>query len=150
MRGYWNQLDETRAAFVDLGDGGPWYRTGDLMRRDPDGDFEFLGRVDRMVKRRGYRIELGEIEAALYRHPLVREAAAVAVDGRDGPLIRVFITSSGEKRPTTVELKGFCTTVLSAYMIPDHFVFLDSLPRTSTSKTDYRTLQRWRESTINP
>jgi acyl-coenzyme A synthetase/AMP-(fatty) acid ligase len=55
-----------------------------LWSKLPDGDFKFLGRRDRMVKKRGYRIELGEIEAALYRHPAIKEAAVIALPARMG------------------------------------------------------------------
>ena len=50
-----------------------WYRTGDIVIEDADGNYLYLGRRDRMVKRRGYRVELGEIEAGLYRHPASRK-----------------------------------------------------------------------------
>ena len=59
--------------------GARWYQTGDIVTEAPDGNYTYLGRRDRMVKRRGYRVELGEIEAALYRHPAIKEAAVVAM-----------------------------------------------------------------------
>src|SRR5262249_41662581 len=85
MVGYWNLPEKTNAAFSVDDAGVRWYKTGDIVRKVPDGNYVFLGRRDRMVKRRGYRVELGEIEAALYRHPAVREAAAIALpDGEGG------------------------------------------------------------------
>ena len=67
MSGYWNRPEETARAFVDV-DGRRYYRTGDRVSRGPSGDYTFIGRLDRQVKRRGFRIELGEIEAVLARH----------------------------------------------------------------------------------
>ncbi len=96
-----------------------------------------------MVKRRGYRIELGEIERALYEHPSIRDAAVVSVtDETAGTRIIACLSSRGLKRPSIVEMKMFCARNLPAYMSPDVFQFLDSLPRTSTDKIDYQGLTR--------
>jgi acyl-coenzyme A synthetase/AMP-(fatty) acid ligase len=95
-----------------------------------------------MVKRRGYRVELGEIEAGLYRHPQVREAAAVPVPDEDrGLQILAFLSSRAGSRPSLIEMKRFCAEHLPLYMIPDRFVWLDDLPRTSTDKIDYQRLK---------
>jgi acyl-coenzyme A synthetase/AMP-(fatty) acid ligase len=94
-----------------------------------------------MVKRRGYRVELGEIESALYRHPLVAEAAVVASKDVDDEIrITAFLTLSNGSRPSVVEMKRFCMEQLPAYMIPDRFTVLASLARTSTDKIDYQRL----------
>lgn len=90
MPGYWRLPERSAAAFYTDAAGDAWYKTGDLVREDESGDYLFLGRRDRMVKRRGYRIELGEIEAALYRHPSVVEAAVAAEKAADGVSIRAF------------------------------------------------------------
>jgi len=95
-----------------------------------------------MVKRRGYRVELGEIEAALYRHPAVREAAVLAVaDENAGVLVRAFLSCHEGKRPSLIELKGFCAANLPQSMIPDFFAFRPELPKTSTDKIDYQRLK---------
>src|SRR5262249_40089576 len=73
MQGYWNLPEQNSKAFL-LDDPG-WYKTGDIVIEADDGNYIYVGRRDRMVKRRGYRVELGEIEAGLYRHPAVKEAA---------------------------------------------------------------------------
>ena len=76
MQGYWDLPEQTRARLPrSTPTGARWYRTGDVVVEARDGDYVYLGRRDRMVKRRGYRVELGEIEAGLYRHPAVKEAA---------------------------------------------------------------------------
>ena len=139
--GYWNRPEQTRQAFHEDAAGRKWYRTGDVVVDDGQGLLRFLGRRDRMVKRRGYRVELGEIESALYRHPQIKEAAAVALaDGENGVLIKAFLSWSGETAPTTVELKQFCASNLPLYMVPDRFRILADLPKTSTDKIDYQTL----------
>lgn len=141
MIGYWNNPEMNAKVFYTDERGQPWYRTGDVVRRDPGGDYIFLGRRDRMVKRRGYRIELGEIEAALYRNTAIKEAAVVARESEEGVTIVAFTVRSGESL-SMIALKQYSATHLPAYMIPDRFVFLDALPRTSTDKVDYQSLLR--------
>ncbi|MFN2433043.1 MAG: amino acid adenylation domain-containing protein [Gemmatimonadota bacterium] len=141
MRGYWNLPDRTARAFLRDPEGTLWYRTGDVVHEDRAGDYVFVGRRDRMVKRRGHRIELGEIEAGLYRHPDVREAAVVALpDGDGGVRIKAWLSCHGGRRPSLIELKGFCAENLPRSMAPDAFAFLEALPRTSTDKVDYERL----------
>jgi amino acid adenylation domain-containing protein len=138
MHGYWNRPDDTARAFLQSTPDERWYRTGDLVVENGEGDYEFIGRRDRMVKRRGYRVELDEVEAGLHRHPNVREAAVVALaDGDDGLRLQAFLSFCRSPRPSLVELKRFCAEVLPSYMIPDFFDFADPLPRTSTGKVDY-------------
>jgi amino acid adenylation domain-containing protein len=144
MQGYWNLPEQTARAFWRDDAAERWYRTGDLVVQEPGGDYVYVGRRDRMVKRRGYRVELGEIEACLHRHPLVQEAAAVAVpDGEGGVRVRAFLAlrPGAGKPPSLVALKRFCAENLPAYMIPDLFSLQDALPKTSTHKIDYQTLQ---------
>jgi amino acid adenylation domain-containing protein len=141
-QGYWKLPENTARAFFADAAGVPWYRTGDVVVEMPDGNFDFLGRRDRMVKRRGYRIELGEIESALSRHPSIKEAAAVSLPDADGGvLIQAFLACHEGKRPSIIELKRFCTENLPQYMIPDRFSFQESLPKTSTDKMDYQRLK---------
>jgi amino acid adenylation domain-containing protein len=142
MHGYWNRPDETERAFLETAPGERWYRTGDVVVENVEGEYEFLGRRDRMVKRRGYRVELGEIEVALLRHPAVREAAVIALpDDVDGLRVKAFLELSRKPRPSMIELKRFCGEILPDYMIPDVFAFADALPRTSTGKVDYPRLE---------
>jgi amino acid adenylation domain-containing protein len=142
MHGYWALPEQTARGFFVDADGVRWYRTGDIVVEGEDGDYIYLGRRDRMVKRRGYRVELGEIESGLYRHPLVKEAAVIALaDEEAGVRIRAFLSSHEAKRPSTMELKRFCSENLPLYMIPDQFTWCDALPKTSTDKIDYQTLK---------
>jgi amino acid adenylation domain-containing protein len=142
LQGYWNLPDQTRQAFLDPGDGSRWYRTGDLVIEEPDGNFRFLGRRDRMVKKRGYRVELGEIETCLHQHPEVREAAVVALPHDEaGMVIRAHLGTEEGKTLSLIQLKRFCSEHLPLYMVPDSFCFHARLPRTSTDKIDYQSLK---------
>ena len=142
MQGYLNLPEQTARAFLVDDAGRRWYRTGDVVRADADGDYVFLGRRDRMVKRRGYRVELGEIEAGLYRHPAIREAAVVAIASDEAGLrIRAFLSCREGQRPSLIQLKRFCAEHLPLYMVPDTFDIIDALPKTSTDKVDYQRLK---------
>jgi acyl-CoA synthetase (AMP-forming)/AMP-acid ligase II len=143
MLGYWNLPEKTANAFVIDSSGNKWYKTGDIVFEEPDGNYIYVARRDRMVKKRGYRIELGEIEAGLYRHPAIKEAAVVALQDDDGVKIRAFVSHHKDNRPSIIELKQFCSQNLPAYMVPDLFSFLDFLPKTSTDKIDYQKLKEF-------
>ena len=140
LQGYWNLPENTAKAFLP-GRDTRWYRTGDIVVELPDGNYKFLGRRDRMIKKRGYRIELGEIEAALYRHPSIKEAAVLAFPDDDGVPIKAFTSTRDGSRLSMIELKKFCSENLPLYMIPDLFCSLESLPKTSTDKIDYQKLK---------
>jgi amino acid adenylation domain-containing protein len=146
MQGYWNLPERTARAFLVDASGERWYKTGDIVvqeHRAADGDYVYMGRRDRMVKKRGYRVELGEIEAGLYRHPAVKEAAVVALsDDENGVRVKAFLScKEAEKRPSLIELKRFCAENLPIYMVPDLFAFQEVLPKTSTDKIDYQRLK---------
>jgi amino acid adenylation domain-containing protein len=140
MQGYWNLPENTAKAFLLRGD-TRWYRTGDIVIELPDGDYKFLGRRDRMIKKRGYRIELGEIEVALYRHPAIKEAAVLAFPDIDGVPVKAFTSTRDGLKLSIIELKKFCSEHLPLYMVPDLFCSLESLPKTSTDKIDYQKLK---------
>ena len=139
-QGYWDLPEQTANAFFPTEDGRPWYRTGDLVVEDADGDFIYRGRRDRMVKKRGYRVELGEIEACLYGHENVQHVAVVAPQSEQGIAIHAFVSTHDGQRISVIQLKKFCSERLPMYMIPDRFSFHDSLPTTSTDKIDYQAL----------
>jgi amino acid adenylation domain-containing protein len=142
MQGYWNLPEKTGNAFLVDSSGQRWYKTGDVVVQDEDGNYLYVSRRDRMVKKRGYRVELGEIEAGLYNHPNVKEAAVIAMSNdENGVQIKAFLSFKGGQNPSRIELKRFCAVALPTYMIPDFFSFLDSLPKTSTDKIDYQKLK---------
>lgn len=140
--GYWNMPERNKICFLTDGDGIKWYRTGDIVLQTGGGDYIYISRRDRMIKRRGYRVELGEIEAALYRHDSISEAAVIADSDQDGGVcVKAFINWSGQKAPSVIALKRFCIEQLPAYMIPDRFSIQPALPKTSTDKIDYQRLK---------
>jgi amino acid adenylation domain-containing protein len=142
MQGYWALPEQTARAFLTDDAGSRWYKTGDIVTEAPDGNYTYIGRRDRMVKRRGYRVELGEIESALYRHPAIREAAVVAKPDEElGVKLTAFLSAHDAKRPSLIEMKRFCTEHLPLYMVPDFFSWHEALPKTSTDKTDYQRLK---------
>ena len=140
LQGYWDLPENTAKAFLPERE-TQWYRTGDIVVELPDGNYKFLGRRDRMIKKRGYRIELGEIEAALYRHPEIREAAVLAFPDDEGVPVKAFASTRNGSKLSIIELKRFCSENLPLYMVPDLFCCLESLPKTSTDKIDYQKLK---------
>ncbi len=143
-RGYLNRPDLTAERFVpnpfSNWAGERLYRTGDLARYRPDGNLEYLGRLDHQVKIRGFRIELGEVEAALVRHPQVRETVVVAQEDPPGDKRLVGYVVGEEPIPTGEELRAHLKEVLPEYMVPAAFVFLDALPLTPNRKVDRKAL----------
>ena len=143
LTGYWGDEQRTARSFIDLSPhGGPEraYCTGDRVARRPDGNYLYLGRMDRMLKRRGYRIEPGEVEAALVAHPELEEAAVAAEAGSETARIRAFAVAAAGSQPGLLELKSFLSGRLPRYMIPDTIELVDRFPRTRTGKIDRRRL----------
>lgn len=141
MRGYWNLPEQNQRAFLVDREGRRWYHTGDIVTQDQSGQYRYLSRRDRMVKRRGYRVELGEIEAGLLRHPDIREAAVVAISDSDGVRITAFVSCQQGRVLTIIALKTLSSQTLPPYMIPDAFAVVPALPRTSTNKVDFQSLK---------
>ena len=149
-RGYLNHPDRTATTFVphpfSTEPGTRLYKTGDLARYLPNGDIEYLGRVDQQVKIRGFRIELGEIEACLRQHPAIHEAVVIAYDpaGETGQLrpqqLAAYLVTTDRQRLPAHELRNFVKERLPAYMIPATFMVLDQLPSTTSGKVDRRAL----------
>ncbi|WP_306423302.1 non-ribosomal peptide synthetase [Nostoc favosum] len=117
------------------------YKTGDLARYLPNGNIEYIGRIDNQVKVRGFRIELGEIEALLSQHPGVREAVvAVQSSQIDSQRIVAYVVPTRKQAPTISELRGFLEAKLPNYMVPAAFVTLEALPLTPNGKVDRKAL----------
>jgi amino acid adenylation domain-containing protein len=140
-RGYHNRPDLTAERFVPdpLGTepGARLYRTGDLVRALPDGNLEFLGRIDGQVKVRGFRVETEEIEGNLDEHPSVRRAVVVAREDRPGDTRLVaYVVPSPPQGPSPAELRAFLRDRLPHYMVPPDVVILDALPLTPNGKVD--------------
>lgn len=142
MQGYWNLPEQNGRAFLVDAAGHKWYHTGDIVIEQAGGQYKYVSRRDRMVKRRGYRVELGEVEVGLLKHPDVREAAVIAVaDAASGVRIAAFVSCKQDCRLTIIALKTFSVQNLPPYMIPDTFTVMDALPRTSTDKVDFQALK---------
>ncbi|MHA6757541.1 amino acid adenylation domain-containing protein [Streptacidiphilus sp. PAMC 29251] len=149
-RGYLNQPELTRERFAEREIAGGThrvYRTGDLAAWHPDGQLEFLGRLDNQVKLRGYRIELGEIEATLLDHPQVTAAVVTVREDTPGDkrLAAYLVPTTGSTTttgtaPTAGELRSHLQQHLPDYMVPASFVMLDALPLTPNGKTDRKAL----------
>ena len=144
-RGYLNRADLTAERFVPdpfSTTGERLYRTGDLCRYRPDGEIEYLGRIDTQVKIRGFRIELGEIEAQLSRLPEVREAVVVARqdEGTGEKRLVAYVTGREGARPEIAGVRAALSQWLPDYMVPAAFVVLDALPLNRNGKIDRRAL----------
>jgi amino acid adenylation domain-containing protein len=160
-RGYLNRPELTAERFIACpfaaNGNDRLYRTGDLARYLPDGNIQFLGRIDNQVKIRGYRIEPGEIEAALNRHPSVRESVVISrkdvteerprtlseIESIENPKsaghLVAYLVPTGQK-PSSDALRSFLKEKLPEYMVPSTFVILESLPLTPNGKVDRRNL----------
>jgi len=144
-RGYLNSPELTAEKFIPdpfgKDPGARLYKTGDLARYLPDGNIEFLGRLDHQIKLRGFRVEPGEIEAALARHAGVREAVVVLRE--DSPAIKrlvAYVVSSGTVRASAGELREFLNARLPRHMVPSAFVMLETLPLGPNGKIDRNAL----------
>ncbi|MEH2213792.1 non-ribosomal peptide synthetase [Nostoc sp.] len=140
-RGYLNRPDITAEKFISHSFDGNLatrlYKTGDLARYLPDGNIEFLGRIDNQVKIRGFRIELGEIEREIAQHPDVREIVVLARQDEAGEKqLTAYIVPHYSSGYTHNKLRGFLQQRLPNYMVPSVFVMLESLPLTVNGKVD--------------
>ncbi|WP_433582139.1 amino acid adenylation domain-containing protein [Paenibacillus amylolyticus] len=139
-RGYLNQPELTAEKFVEhpFAPGERLYRTGDLARWLPDGNMEYLGRIDHQVKIRGFRIEVGEIEEQLLKIDSVQETIVIAREGKSGQELCAYLVAS---LPLTLgELRSALAQKLPNYMIPAHFVQLPRMPLTPNDKIDRKAL----------
>jgi len=135
-RGYLNRQSLTEEKFIPdpFATGHRIYRTGDLARWLPDGNIEFMGRIDQQVKIRGYRVEPGEIESRLLKHDSVKEAFVLAKEDLRGGYLCAYIVAGEELE--VEELKRYLAGELPDYMIPSYFIQMDKIPVTPNGKID--------------
>ncbi|QIR37149.1 amino acid adenylation domain-containing protein [Tolypothrix sp. PCC 7910] len=141
-RGYLNRPELTQDRFIlNPFNHSKLYKTGDLARYLPDGNIEYLGRIDNQVKIRGFRIELGEIEAALSQHSDIQACCVIPREDTPGDKRLVaYAIANQNSTPTISELRQYLKAKLPEYMTPSAFVFLDSLPLTPSGKVNRRAL----------
>lgn len=142
-RGYLNRPELTAERFIDNpfdSHLGPMYKTGDQVRWRPDGDMDYIGRLDNQVKLRGFRIELGEVEAVLNQHPNMREAAVLLRHDPPAQPRLVAYTVYRTEPLSDGELRQWLKTKLPDYMVPVAMVTLPAFPLTPNGKLDRRRL----------
>jgi amino acid adenylation domain-containing protein len=147
-RGYFNRPRLTTEKFIEMelfGRREHIYKTGDLARWLPDGNIEFLGRLDNQVKLRGYRIELGEIEAILSQHTVVKDAAAIVYEREGNQALAAYVTISGDDSiihnlSFITNLRDWLKTHLPDYMMPTYWQVIEAMPLTSSGKIDRKAL----------
>ncbi|HEX6502551.1 MAG TPA: amino acid adenylation domain-containing protein [Terriglobales bacterium] len=139
-RGYLNRPELNRERFIrDIfgpADNRRLYKSGDQARRLPNGDIEYLGRIDQQVKIRGFRIELGEIESILTQHPAVREAVVMVNSDQGEKRLVAYLVAGNGQLPSSADLHSFLKDRVPEYMVPAAFVRLDEMPLTSNGKID--------------
>jgi amino acid adenylation domain-containing protein len=140
-RGYLNRPDLTKERFIpdpfSSEPGARLYKTGDLVRRRPDGSIVFVGRVDDQVEIRGLRVELGEIETALTAHPDVSQAVVTVVTDPAGEKqLAAYLRREQGTEPDPADLRAHLARTLPAYMIPAYVAILEELPLTAHGKID--------------
>jgi natural product biosynthesis luciferase-like monooxygenase protein len=139
VRGYLDRPELTAERFVahPVDPAARAYRTGDLARQRDDGTLEYLGRMDHQVKIRGHRIEIGEIEAVLASHPSVAQTVVAVREDTPGDVRLVaYVIASAAPEPRAEALRDHLRRHLPEFMVPAHFVALDSFPRTPNGKLD--------------
>lgn len=152
MAGYWQRPDLNEGAFYRTevaNQTAVFYRTGDLVQQQPDGNYQFVGRKDRQIKTRGYRVELDEVEAALVGHPQVEEAAAYAVPVEaSGHQVEAAVILKAEAALSEAELLRYVGERLPGYAVPRRVAIATTFPRTGTGKIDRRALQQQAEKEV--
>ena len=140
-RGYRQRASLTAEGFVPnpfaTNTGERLYHTGDLARWLPNGEIEFLGRLDYQVKIRGFRIEIGEIETVIQTHPAISQGVVQAIgDTPDKKLVAYLVVKSDAEKPALSDLQTYVSAKLPDYMLPMAWVFLDAMPLTPNNKVD--------------
>jgi amino acid adenylation domain-containing protein len=141
--GYLNRPELTAEKFIYVkifGKTERLYKTGDLARWLPDGNLEYLGRIDHQVKLRGFRIELGEIEAVLTQHDAVKEAVVILYEADENKRLVAYLTTDLAAHDLVTEVKDWLKARLPDYMVPSQFMVLDKWPLTPNGKIDRKAL----------
>jgi amino acid adenylation domain-containing protein len=141
--GYWNNEGLTRERMIVdpfMNNGSKVYRTGDIVKRLPNGEIEFIGRNDFQIKVRGYRVEVNDIETAILQYPGVKEGVIMLHKNNEVNILVAYIKSENEIKP--VEILNFLRRRLPLYMIPDEYYMVDEMPMTANNKVDRNALAK--------
>ncbi|MEH7732671.1 amino acid adenylation domain-containing protein [Bacillus pumilus] len=141
--GYWRRESLTKERFIER-DGRTYYKTGDLVRQQPDGLIEYVGRKDDQVKIRGFRIELSEIEHVLIKHPSVKSCLVIATEVTPGDKrIIAYIIPFNKKTWDLHTIQSYAKQTFPDFMRPAHYVLLKNFPTTTNGKVDRKALPRY-------
>ena len=132
---YLNKPEETEASFVEM-DGKKWYRTGDIMSMDEDGNLYFVDRTVDTIKHKGYRVSASEIEAVLQENPAVIGSCVIGIpDEKVGERIKAYVVLKDDiKGITGYDLIKWCRKMLVSYKVPQYIEFRDMLPKSKVGK----------------
>jgi long-chain acyl-CoA synthetase len=132
---YWNDPEETAKAFVTI-NGKKWYRMGDYVRMDENGELYYVDRKADFIKYKGYRVSASEIEAVLQDHEAVIGACVVGVpDPKVGERIKAIVVTKDDVRGVGAnELIKWCRERLAPYKVPQFIEFRDMLPKSKVGK----------------
>ena len=143
MKGYWNNEEATRSAFV-LIDGKRFFRTGDLAYVDDEGYYFMRDRLKRMINASGYKVWPAEVESAMYDHPAIHEACVIGLeDARRGETVKALVVLKPDQRGRLSEqdIIDWSRQRMAVYKAPRIVEFIDSLPKSGTGKILWRELQ---------
>jgi long-chain acyl-CoA synthetase len=148
LRPYLNNPEETARSFIEI-DGRTWYRVGDFVKMDEDGELYYVDRTADIIKHKAYRVSASEIEAVLQDNPAVIGACVVGVpDPKVGERIKAIVVLKEDVRGVGAhELSAFCRERLAPYKIPQYIEFRDMLPKSKVGKLLRRELrdeERWK------
>jgi fatty-acyl-CoA synthase len=151
MQGYWNNAQATKEVFVEI-DGKRFLRTGDLAMTDEDGYFFMVDRLKRMINASGFKVWPAEVEALLYQHPAIQEACVIAArDAKRGETVKAVIVlrETYRDKVSAQDIMDWAHANMAAYKIPRIVQFVDTLPKSSTGKLQWRELQEREKSQSN-
>ena len=143
FKGYWGHPEATQAAFIEI-DGKPFFRTGDLGRRDEEGYFFITDRLKRMINASGFKVWPSEVELLMFKCPLIQEACIIgAQDAYRGETVKAVVVLRAEAKGTAKEqdIIDWAREHMAAYKVPKIVEFIDALPKSGSGKVMWRLLQ---------
>ncbi len=143
-RGYLNRPDLTNGKFIDFKISDAQiiraYRSGDLVKLTPEGEIDYLGRLDNQIKIRGFRIELGDIEAKILEHPMVTHCAVIVSEKGKYKYLVAYVCLKPGNTLQSDKLRNYLSGKLPEYMVPPYVIFMENLPLTTSGKLNRKSL----------